>query len=270
MSYANNDGVRIYYEVEGHGPPLILAHGATGDTTFWHGYGYTDKLSEDFTVILFDARGHGRSDKPHAAEAYDYRLMVGDVIAILDTLGVPKTHYWGYSMGGYSGLGVAKHHPERLLSLIVGGADPLQISEREREPPLLLDVFQMGLAGGVDAVIERMKALFGSITPQYEQRLRQMDPMAMVAVLEAARHRPSFGDALSQFAMPCLLYAGEDDEGPFESGPSAAQRIPNARFFSLPGMNHVGASAAVELVLPEVRSFLSRVGGSAINLERNQ
>jgi pimeloyl-ACP methyl ester carboxylesterase len=85
--------------------------------------------------------------------------------------------------------------------------------------------------------------------------------MAMVAVLEAIRYRPSFAGALSQFAMPCLLYAGEDDEGPFESGPNAAQRIPNARFFSLPGMNHVGASAAVELVLPEVRSFLSGVGG---------
>jgi pimeloyl-ACP methyl ester carboxylesterase len=270
MSYVDSDGVRIYHEVEGHGPPLVLAHGATGDTTFWRGYGYTDQLSNDFTVILFDARGHGRSGKPHAAEAYDYRLMVGDVIAILDTLGINKSHYWGYSMGGYTGLGLAKHHPERLLSLIVGGADPLQISEREREPPLLLAIFQMGLEGGIDAVIEEMKALFGFITPQYERRLRQLDLMALVAVLEAARHRPSFGGALSKFAMPCLLYAGEDDEGPFENGPNAAQRIPNARFFSLPGMNHVGASAAVELVLPEVRSFLSRVGGSAIKPQGNQ
>jgi len=270
MSYANNDGVRIYYEVEGHGPPLILAHGATGDTTFWHGYGYTDQLSEDFTVVLFDARGHGRSDKPHDMEAYDYRLMVGDVITILDTLGVNKTHYWGYSMGGYSGLGVAKHRPERLLSLIVGGADPLQVSELEREPSPLLAIFQKGLAGGIDEVVEGMKALAGSITPQYEQRLRQLDLEAMVALIEAVRYRPSFGAALSQFAMPCLMYAGEDDEGPFENGPRAAQKIPNAHFFSLPGMNHVGASAAVELILPEVRSFLSRVGGSAIKAQRDQ
>lgn len=270
MSYADNDGVSIYYEVEGHGPPLVLAHGATGDTTFWRGYGYTDRLREDFTIILFDARGHGRSDKPHAAEAYDYRLMVGDVITILDTLGVSKTHYWGYSMGGNSGLGLAKHHPERLLSLIVGGADPLQLPEREREPSPLLAIFQKGLAGGVDAVVEGMKTLAGSITPQYEQRLRRVDPVAMVALLEAVRHRPSFGDSLSQFAMPCLLYAGEDDEGPFENGPSAAQKIPNACFFSLPGMNHVAASAAVDLVLPEVRSFLSRVGGSSIKVQGNQ
>ena len=76
-------------------------------------------------VIAFDSRGHGQSDKLHDVESYDYRLMIGDVIAIMDALGVAKTHYWGYSMGGYIGLGIAKHFPERLFSLIVGGATPL-------------------------------------------------------------------------------------------------------------------------------------------------
>jgi pimeloyl-ACP methyl ester carboxylesterase len=165
MPYANNESVQIYYEVEGQGPPIVLAHGATGDTTFWRAYGYTDQLTDQYTVILFDARGHGRSDKPHNPEAYDYRLMVGDVIIILDTLGVSKTHYWGYSMGGYSGLGIAKRHSERLLSLIVGGADPLPLSEREREPSPLLAIFQKGPIGSADAVVEGMKALAGSITP---------------------------------------------------------------------------------------------------------
>ena len=261
MSYVNNDSVRIYYEVDGQGPPILLAHGATGDTTFWRGYGYVDQLRDQYTVILFDARGHGRSDKPHQQEAYDYRLMVGDVLIILDTLGVKKTHYWGYSLGGSNGLGLAQYHPERLHSMIVGGTDPMQSADRVGKPCPLLEVFQRGVAGGVDEVVEGMRTLAGSITPQYEQRLRKVDPKAMVALLEEARRRPSFADILPQLEIPCLLYAGDGDEGPFENGPRAAQKMPRARFFSLSGLNHVGASAAVELVLPEVRRFLSNVGG---------
>jgi pimeloyl-ACP methyl ester carboxylesterase len=256
MPFANNDGVQIYYEVEGQGPPIVLAHGATGNTTFWRGYGYVDQINSDFTVILFDARGHGRSDKLHDPEAYDYQLMVHDIIAILDSMGINKTHYWGYSMGGYTGLGMAKHDPGRLLSLIVGGIDPFQGPAKEDEPNELLAIFQRGVTGGVDEVVEGMRALAGSITPQYEQRLRSLDLRAMVAYLEKAQRRPSFADVLSQMKMPCLLYAGDGDEGPFKNGSKAAQKIPNAHFFSLPGLNHVGASGAVELVLPDVRSFL--------------
>lgn len=50
MPVANNQGVQIYYEVEGQGPPLILAHGITGDTTFWRGYGYVEQLKAEYTT----------------------------------------------------------------------------------------------------------------------------------------------------------------------------------------------------------------------------
>jgi hypothetical protein len=63
-------------------------------------------------------------------------------------------------------------------------------------------------------------------------------------------------DVLPKMNMPCLQYAGDGDEGPFQNAPGAAQKMPNAHCFSLPGLNHVGASGAVELVLPELRSFL--------------
>ena len=53
----------------------MLAHGATGNISFWTGYGYVDQLKDKFTVITFDSRSHGQSDKPHKVEVYDYRLM---------------------------------------------------------------------------------------------------------------------------------------------------------------------------------------------------
>ena len=122
VPFARNQDIKIYYTVEGQGPPIILAHGITGNVTFWTGYGYVDQLKDKFTVIAFDARGHGQSDKPHEVESYDLKLMAGDVIAIMDALGVVQSHYWGYSMGGYIGFGIAKLFPDRLSSLVVGGA----------------------------------------------------------------------------------------------------------------------------------------------------
>ena len=71
MPYVNSNGVHIYYELEGQGPPLVLAHGGTGSLGAWRQYGYTDALRREFQLILFDARGHGRSDRPH--EAVDRR-----------------------------------------------------------------------------------------------------------------------------------------------------------------------------------------------------
>jgi len=257
MPLADHQGVRIYHEVEGEGPPIVLAHGLTGNTTFWRGYGYVDQLMDEFSVVLFDTRGHGNSDKPHKVAAYDYRLMVGDVLAVLDALGIDKAHYWGYSMGGTIGLGLAAHHPERLISLIAGGTDLCYAPDESDEPSPLLEIFQRGVTKGADAVVEGMRAWAGSITPQYEERLRGLDPRAMVAYLDPTRLRPSFIDALPQMNLPCLLYAGEQDGDAHQNGPAAAQQMPDARFVSLPGLNDVGASAAVDLIMPHVLSFLA-------------
>ena len=95
MPYADNNGVKIHHEEEGKGPPLVLQHALASDLNAWRQYGYTDALREDYTLILIDARGHGRSDKPYEAEAYTPENMTGDVIAVLNDLKIAKTRYWG-------------------------------------------------------------------------------------------------------------------------------------------------------------------------------
>jgi pimeloyl-ACP methyl ester carboxylesterase len=262
MPFADHQEIQIYYEVEGQGPPIILAHGLTGSTTFWRGYGYVDQLRDKFTVVLFDARGHGNSDKPHEATAYDHRLMMGDELAVLDALGIDRAHYWGYSMGGAIGLGLAQHHPERLVSLTADGTNPCYSPDESDKPSPLLEILRRGVTEGADAVVEGMRAWAGSITPHYEERLRSLDPQAMVAYLEPSRRRPSFTDALPQMNVPCLLYAGERDGNAYQNGPAAAQQMPDARFVSLLGLNHVGASAAVDLIMLHVLAFLTGVAAS--------
>jgi len=71
-----------------------------------------------------DCRGHGASDKPHDFEAYGMALQVADVVAVLDDLNISKAHYFGYSVGGYIAVGLAKHASERFHSLIISGAHP--------------------------------------------------------------------------------------------------------------------------------------------------
>lgn len=65
MPYATNptDGLRVYYQVEGFGPPLVLHHGGGGRLERWRELGYVDALRDDCTLILFDAHGHAQSDR---------------------------------------------------------------------------------------------------------------------------------------------------------------------------------------------------------------
>src|SRR6266542_2133052 len=115
MPYTITEDVRIYYEVEGQGPPLVLAHGGNDSLEMWRRFGYANALKNDYRLVMLDFRGHGRSDKPYDASAYGYE-MSNDVLAVLDDLGIAKAHYLGYSMGATVGFALATRHAERFLS----------------------------------------------------------------------------------------------------------------------------------------------------------
>src|SRR5215472_8898423 len=90
MSYADNQGIRIHYRVEGEGPPFVLQHGFTQCIDDWYEAGYVDALKRDYRLILVDARGHGHSDKPHDPDAYGLDKWVADVTSVADAIGVAK------------------------------------------------------------------------------------------------------------------------------------------------------------------------------------
>ena len=261
MPYATNRGVKIFYEVEGAGPPIAFIHGGTGNRTAWRSNGYVDRLKDKYRLILIDARGHGESDKPHAIEAYDYRLLVEDVIAVLDDLQIEKSHFWGYSLGGMIGFGLAKHHPQRMLSLILGGCSPFHEDTPESEPPgPFLQAMRNGIQEGSDAVVRDLQKLFGEITPGYEARLRSLDYQAMAALLEyLTYYRPSFDDILPTLPMPCLIYIADGDDPEFAHTQSYIHQIPNASFLGLVGYNHVNANSNLDAIVPTVLKFLSPI-----------
>jgi pimeloyl-ACP methyl ester carboxylesterase len=122
MAFVDNQGVRICYETEGRGDAVVLQHGFSDSSETWREYGYVDALQEAHQVVLIDARGHGRSDKPHDADSYSLPALVTDVVAVLDALAIERAHFFGQSMGGRYGFGMAKYAPDRLRSLMVAGA----------------------------------------------------------------------------------------------------------------------------------------------------
>src|SRR5262245_8441026 len=134
MPYARNGGVRIHYEVDGHGPPLVLQHGFTHSLKRWYMHGYVDTLRHDYQLVLVDARGHGGSDKPHDPDAYGLTAGVGDVVAVLDDLHLDRATFWGYSMGGRIGFGLAKYAPERITTFVIGGQHPYERRLPESRP----------------------------------------------------------------------------------------------------------------------------------------
>ena len=85
MPKIDRDGVKIYYEVHGDGPPLILTHGYSSTSAMWNGQ--VTALSRNHKLVLWDMRGHGQSDYPDDPAAYSEALTVGDIVALLDVVG---------------------------------------------------------------------------------------------------------------------------------------------------------------------------------------
>ena len=115
-------GVKIHYEIQGQGEPIILIHGYIADHNMnWKAPGIMQELAKRRKVIAIDCRGHGKSGKPHDPEKYGAE-MANDVIRLMDHLKIEKAHVGGYSMGAFITCKLMADHPERLRSAAMGGA----------------------------------------------------------------------------------------------------------------------------------------------------
>ena len=132
MAYATNDGVRIYYEREGSGPPLLLHHGYTMSIQDWRDDGYVAALKDKYELILMDPRGHGASDKPHDLIAYSFATRVADVVAVLDHAAIERAVFWGYSMGRHVGYAIARYAPSGSARSSSAGRIPTTVIQAYR------------------------------------------------------------------------------------------------------------------------------------------
>ncbi len=250
--YADNDGVRIYYEVVGEGPPLVLVHGGSGSTQDWDLFGYTDALKDNYQLIMVDLRGHGQSDKPHDAAAYDPETQVDDIIAVLDELDIDKTHYFGWSLGGALGWALATHAPERFHSMIINGDEPAGYDDSELTT-MMLDMGADGWAKMVEDIARANDVWQPGIYNAYAGNDVEALALAFVELswMDAT-------DILPDIKIPMLLLQGTND-AELDAMTEASEQIPNAKLVLLDGLDHIQGFFLSDKVLPHVTKFLEEV-----------
>jgi pimeloyl-ACP methyl ester carboxylesterase len=262
-TFTTRDGVRLHYDVQGEGPPLLLHLGAGCDAELWRAAGYVGPLSASRSCILFDHRGHGASDHLRGAAANHIDRYADDVIALIHHLGLESVCYFGWSTGVLVGVRAAEQHPGTFGSLILFG--PIA-------PPATAEQLEARAKQRIAALRERgWWLLLDDMLPAEKLPVpRWMIDRILATDIEPfigwSQARPAWDwspwDALPRLDTPTLMLAGELED-PEDSVGRAASLMPSARRVVIAGREHINAFLASELVVPIVTEFLNAQGGMA-------
>ena len=213
--YFESAGARLRYVERGSGAPVVLVHGFTANIErAWIDTGVLPDLARDYRVIALDLRGHGKSDKPHDASAYE--PMATDVIALLDHLGIERAHLVGYSLGGIIAAKLLTTHPQRFRSAVLGAAAHRRSrSERsEREA----DAAAREIEAGVYRALVVSTAPTDEPPPSEELILRRSreishvnDRVAHAALMRSRRALLVTDAEVSKITVPTLAVVGAAD-----------------------------------------------------------
>lgn len=225
-------GTEIAWFDEGDpsGAPVLLIHGfASSANVNWVHPGWLKTLGDaGYRVIALDNRGHGASARPHDPAAYYPSVMADDAVALLDHLGIAEAHIMGYSMGARISAFLTLAHPERVMSLVLGGLG-------------------IGLCDGVgdwDPIAEALRApSIDDVTHERGRMFRafadqtRSDREALAACIETSRVLVSRED-VARIDVPCLVAVGTKDD--IAGSPQElAELMPHGRALDIPGRDHM-------------------------------
>ncbi|KQX69951.1 alpha/beta fold hydrolase [Angustibacter sp. Root456] len=258
MPEAQVQDVTLHYDVTGEGPPLVFVHGMCGRGDVWEGQ--VQRLSDAFTCITYDRRGHGSSsdaDAPHTVP-----LHGDDLAALIQHLSLAPVVLVGSSGGARVALDVALRHPGLLAGAVLS------------EPPVFSLEPQLGrefLGRVVPAVQPRLDAgdLRGAVDAFFEVVCpglwRQLDDAgrepyrASAAMLVADLQQPPLtvtADELAAVRVPVLAIAGRDSDPFLRATPRViAAAVPSAQLLELPDCGHVTYAEQPDLFADAVRAF---------------
>lgn len=247
--------VELYATVDGRpdGPTLVLGPSLGTTTGLWEPA--LPRLAQRFRVVRYDHRGHGGSPVPPGP----YRLddLGGDVLALLDRLGVDRAHVAGISLGGMVAMWLAANAPDRVDRLL-----PMCTTTRFTPPSMWVAraaaVRADGLASIVDGVLARW--LPPGASPELVAAARTLMagvPDEGYAATCAALEVADLGPALERIAAPTLVVAGQLDPA---SPPADAERIAagiaGARVAVVPGAAHLAVLSHPVEVAAVMTTFL--------------
>lgn len=235
MSNFEHAGVRLHYQVEGReGAPWLVLSNSLGTTLqMWDPQ--MPALLQHFRVLRYDTRGHGGSSVPPGPYSIDQ--LGGDVIALMDAVGIQRAHFCGLSMGGMTGIWMGIHQPRRLDRLVLCNT-AAQIGTAEAWNARIATVSAQGMEAVTGAVIERwFTPPYVARAPQQVEQVRAMllatDRAGYAANCAAVRDMDQRSGAAT-IGVPTLVIAGTHDQAtPARDGEWLAQQIPGARYLEL-------------------------------------
>jgi pimeloyl-ACP methyl ester carboxylesterase len=223
--HIDSQGARIWYSEWGQRsslPPVLLLHGGFGNSNYFSRL-IPVLVAHGYFVIAMDSRGHGRSTRDDTPMSY--HLMAGDVIGLLDRLGIARVNLVGWSDGGCTGFDLALNHPDRLAGLFAFGANADMSGAREGydQTPAFA------------AYLKRVPGEYRRLSPTPDR----WDAFS-AAVGEMWHTLPAFTAVeLRSIKVPTVIADGEYDEAIKQSHDEyMAQTIPGARLEILPHVSH--------------------------------
>jgi pimeloyl-ACP methyl ester carboxylesterase len=268
MRITMNDGVELAVEVSGEGPGLLLVHGLGGWKVDFADH--VAALARDHTVVTFDHRGHGDSDKPTDPAAYSFDRLVDDTVAVADATGLDHFRLLGHSMGGMVARRVAIRHGERVDALVMMDTSAGPVPGFD---PALMDI-------AVDVALDQGKAAlkelldFGGAldSPAYQKLLKQragfqeLEDRKWAGVSEImwgtlAHELAHQNDELPLFAAslraPLLILVGEQDTPFLAASRLMADAIPDAQLVVIPAAGHSPQTENAAAWIAALTGFLS-------------
>lgn len=228
----------LHYVIEGDaGKPVLVLSNSLGTTLeMWDPQ--MPALTRHYRVLRYDTRGHGRSALPAAFASFGMADLAGDVVAILDHAGIDRAHFCGLSMGGMTGMYLARHHAARFGRFVLANTAAL-IGPESVWNTRIATVHRDGMTAIVDGVLARWFTDHYLLTRRDEMApVRRMLESASAAGYTAncaAVRDADLRGLLAAIDAPVLVIAGEHDLATTAAqGREVAEAIPGARYVALP------------------------------------
>ncbi|MHA2181124.1 MAG: alpha/beta fold hydrolase [Promethearchaeota archaeon] len=244
MPKFSNDGIEIYYEIEGEGPPVILIHGFLSSLEInWKQTNWIRELKNNYRLILLDCRGHGKSDKPHD-ESYYGQKMTEDVVRLMEYLSIEKANFFGYSMGASIVFRLLLKYPQLFISAILGGF-VMNILHSEEERLKHRESIERRIEGFKVENITQIRDPMARAFRKFAE-LRGNDLKALAAVLsgflkdslELYNSPIQMRETLKKIKVPLMTVVASNELIPGDKT-LMAQLVPNACHFQIQGKDHI-------------------------------
>ena len=250
MPTLNRNGVNIYYEVHGSGPTMLLTHGFSATAEMWNAN--LTALSQRYRVIVWDMRGHGRSDYPEDSAAYSDMLTIGDMAALLDIHDTEQAIIGGHSLGGFMTLSFHVSHPTRCKALMLFDTGPGYKKDEARagwnkRAETMAQTYE---TKGLSALGRSAEVLACSH--------RSAEGLARAARGMLAQKDARVINSLETIKVPTLVLVGSKDEAYFAATDYMASKAPGAKKVVIADAGHAANIDQPEAFNRAVLDFLAQ------------